>query len=140
MRFPWPGRRSPHLDKGGVRDSQSLTSLQRDDPLGSLSWPTEQRIEPAYSLVRAVLEQPAEAGQREGEVVVSVPVGVLAIMAGRRDQDRDEAVPQSVGGDYTEPGPLGCRLPDPAGDQRAPHRCTVRTGEHQCVQVRVDEG
>jgi hypothetical protein len=75
---------SLHLDQGGVRDSQLLTSLQWNDPLGSLSRPAEQRIEPAYSLVRAVLEQPAIAGQSEGDIVVTGPLGDLAHVATRR--------------------------------------------------------
>jgi hypothetical protein len=71
------------LTKGAMTHSRS-PRCSGVTPLGSLSGAAEQRIEPAYGLVRSVLEQPAVAGQGKGDVVVTGPFRDLTQVPTRR--------------------------------------------------------
>jgi hypothetical protein len=56
----------------------------------------KQGVQTVDRVGRAVLEQPAVAGESEGNAVVSGPFGYLANVAPCGHQDGHEAVPQSV--------------------------------------------
>jgi hypothetical protein len=88
--------------------------------------------------VRTTLEEPAVAGQRERDAVVSSPLRHLPDVASSRDEDCHEAVPEAMEGDARDPCTCDGRPPHSATEQAACQGAAPRGREDQRVGLWAD--